>query len=78
MAKGMKCSCAPADFLKMIVAVVIIAVGLYTLIMGIQMQWAGGKWMNAILWDALGLLIIHIGKVFKCSSGSSCQVHSMK
>ncbi len=67
MAKGMmdKCTCTPASFIWVIVASVIMGVGLWLLVGGLQGQWGGASWSSVLLWYALGFIVMGIGKMVK-------------
>lgn len=71
-----KCSCTPANFIWVIIAVLIMGIGLWFLVGGVQGQWSGDQtWQVAIIWYALGFLILGIGKMFKWKACSRCSVH---
>ena len=78
MAKSMGpvCKCGPANFLWMIIAVIIMGVGLWLLVGGIQAQWNGAAtWQMTLVWYSLGLLVYGIGKMFKKRSCTGCPAH---
>ncbi|MBI4150561.1 hypothetical protein HY492_00375 [Candidatus Woesearchaeota archaeon] len=78
MAKS-KCTCGPANFLWMVIAVIVMGVGLWFLVGGIRAQWAdAGTWQMILVWYALGFLLIGMGKMFKHKSCGNCSMHSMK
>ena len=78
MGKGPTCSCGPGNFLWMVIAAVVLAVGVYVFVMALQAQWSGSAtFVNVALWYALGVLIITFGKMAKWKSCSGCSAHQM-
>ena len=75
MMGGDKCTCTPANFLWMVIAAIVMGVGLWLLIGGLQGQWQGGTWQTVLTWYALGFLVMGIGKMFKHKSSGMCPVH---
>jgi len=69
---GMKCTCGPASFIWMILAVVVMGVGLWFLVGGLQSQWTGGSWQSVVVWYAIGFLVLGIGKMLKWKSCAHC------
>lgn len=75
---GATCKCTPGGFVWLIIGVIVLAIGFWALIKGVQMQWnAGGlfSWM-IVFWYALGFLVLCIGKMVKMKGCSGCPVHS--
>ncbi|MEK6849259.1 MAG: hypothetical protein AABY01_01670 [Nanoarchaeota archaeon] len=73
--KAEKCSCGPANFLWMIIAVIVMGVGLWFLVGGLHAQWdASAQWQMVLAWYAIGFLIFGIGKMFK-RKANCCSAH---
>ena len=73
---GPTCSCGPSNFIWLIVAAIIMAVGLYVLVMALQTQWNGAApFVNVALWYALAFIIFAFGKMAKWKSMSGCSAH---
>ncbi len=70
-----KCRCGPANFFWWVVQAVAYAVGLYFVVAGVQMQWAGALWYNAVLWSSIGFFIFGFGRMAKWLSHQNCPVH---
>lgn len=67
--KGNKCTCGPANLLWLIVAAIIMGAGAWLFVSGIQAQWEGTlQWQVLLFKYAAGLLVWHIGKIFKMKS----------
>ena len=67
--KGNKCECGPANFLWLIIAVIVMGIGIWFVIGGVNAQWNGAaEWQMILVWYSLGLLILSIGKMFKRKS----------
>ena len=77
MAKN-TCECGPANFIWIILAAIVLGIGVWLLVGGLQMQWTGMPWLNTLLWYAAGILVLCIGKCFKMKACSGCPMHSMK
>ena len=76
MMGGATCNCGPANFIWMIIAAVVLAVGLYVLVMALQTQWSGGTpFVNVAAWYALGFIIVTFGKMAKMKAMCSCPAH---
>lgn len=76
MAKMDRCTCGPANFLWLIIAVIVMGVGLWLLVNGLQGQWSGvDTWQITLTWYAVGFLVLGIGKMFKHKSCGGCPVH---
>lgn len=70
------CKCTPGGFVWLVIGVIIFALGFYSVVKGLMMQWtAGADWLNAGIWYAIGFLVICIGKVVKMKGCSGCPVH---
>lgn len=70
---GPGCSCSPASFIWLIIGVIILALGFFALVKGINMQWVGGAdWLNAGIWYAIGFLVLCIGKCVKARGCKTC------
>lgn len=75
---GMTCKCTPAGFLWLIIGVIVLAFGLWSLVKGLMMQWQGSMdWLRIAFWYALGFLILCIGKIIKMKGCASCPAHRM-
>ncbi len=73
MGSGEKCTCGPGSFVWLILGVIIVALGIWTFIKGLMMQWGGSTdWMRIAFWYALGLLVAKIGKMVKCKACYHC------
>ena len=67
--KGNKCTCGPANFLWLIIAVIVMGIGAWFVVGGIKAQWdAAAQWQMILVWYSLGLLVWSIGKMFKRKS----------
>ena len=79
MAKGKtctSCSCGPVNFIWMLIAAVVMAIGLYALVMAVQQQWMGSwPFLNVALWYALAFVIFGFGKLAKWKSAEGCDAH---
>jgi peptidoglycan biosynthesis protein MviN/MurJ (putative lipid II flippase) len=76
MAKGMTCSCGPVNFIWMLIAAIVMAIGIYAGVMALQQQW-NGTWpfLNVALWYALAFVILSFAKMAKWKSCEGCKVH---
>lgn len=73
MGSGEKCTCTPGSFVWMILGVIVIALGVWSFVKGLMMQWNGSvDWMRIAFWYGLGLLVIGIGKMVKCKACPHC------
>jgi len=76
-AKG-KCGCMPG---MGIVALILSVIGLYSIILGIKLQWNSllvyNNWM-AMLYYLIGILLMACAKMSKHSAYCNCNMHSMK
>jgi len=75
-AKG-KCGCMPA---MGIVALILGVVGLYSIILGIKTQWTSELIYNnwaAMLYYAIGVLVMALAKVSKYHAYCKCNMHKM-
>jgi hypothetical protein len=62
----------------MIIGVIVMGIGLWFLIGGLQVQWTGSaSWQLAISWYAIGFLIMALGKMAKHKGCGYCPAHSM-
>lgn len=77
MAKSNKCEC---NWGLGIIAIILLAFGLYFLVAGfISQTGTGALWnWNAILMYALGALIVGFGKVTKYKACGGCSEHSCR
>ncbi len=79
MGGGMTCKCTPGGFVWLIIGVIVLALGFWAVVKGLQMQWemrSMFNWMIAF-WYALGFLVICIGKMIKMKGCSGCPAHSV-
>ena len=74
MGGGATCKCTPSSVVWLIIGVIVMAVGLWSLVKGVQMQWAAQGAFSSMLafWYALGFLVLSIGKIVKCKACSVC------
>lgn len=76
-ASGQVCKCTPGGFFWVILAAIVMAIGIWLFISGIRVQWADGPWLTAMVWYAIGLFVVCVGKVFKMKACGGCPVHKM-
>jgi len=77
MAKNV-CKCSPASFVWLVVGVIVMALGVWSFVKGLQLQWSGSiEWLKASFWYALGLLVFCIGRMIKLRGCSSCPLHGL-
>lgn len=77
MAKSV-CKCTAGSFVWLVIGVIVMALGIWSVVKGLHMQWAGSlDWMKVSFWYALGLLVLCIGRMIKCKGASSCPAHGM-
>lgn len=69
-----KCNC---NLLYMVLGVVVLALGIFLFVNGLMMQWAGGDWLMTVVWYAVGLLVMCVGKMLKWKGCGSCTAHKM-
>lgn len=73
MGGGPTCTCSPKSFVWLVIGVIVIALGFWAVIKGLMMQWGGSMdWMRIAMWYAIGLLVMCIGKGFKCKACPAC------
>jgi hypothetical protein len=73
------CKCGPGAFVWLVIGVIIMALGLWSIVKGLQLQWSGSlDWIKVAFWYALGLLILLIGKMVKMKGVLDCPAHCMK
>ena len=70
------CSCSMG---KMILAVILIAAGLYAVVAGFQLQtsFEGIGMFKIFLYYVVGIFLMAVGKFFKKASYMCCEAHSM-
>ena len=70
------CSCSMG---KMILAVILIAAGLYAVVAGFQLQtdFSGIGMFKIFLYYVVGIFLMVVGKFFKKCSYMCCEAHSM-
>ncbi|HSU73094.1 MAG TPA: hypothetical protein VLJ21_04575 [Candidatus Binatia bacterium] len=79
MAKSMSmagCTCGPGSIVAGIIAAVVLGIGLWSIIGGIQAQWGGASWKSVLVWYAVGFIVLGVGKMIK-RKAMSCPVHGM-
>lgn len=77
MGSGPTCKCTPGGFVWLIIGVIVLALGVWSFVKGLMIQWSGSMdWMRIAFWYALGLLVICIGKMIKMKGCSGCPAHS--
>ncbi len=77
MSSGGRCTCGPGNFLWMIAAVVLFAIGLWLVVGGLFAQWnQKADWLMVMVWYAVGFLILGFGKMCKWKS-MNCPAHCM-
>ena len=70
---GNTCKCTPGSLIWLIIGVIVVALGLWSLIKGLALQWTGGAELTKVVfWYALGILVLSIGKIFKRKACASC------
>ena len=70
---GPTCKCTPGSLVWLVVGVIVVALGIWSVIKGLMLQWSGaGDLTRIVFWYALGLLVICIGRVFKCKACAAC------
>ncbi len=72
---GKKCSCNPG---WLIVAVILLAIGLYGVVGGFIAQNAGFSVSTVLPWYFVGILLLVFGKMCKWKSHGACPAHGMK
>jgi hypothetical protein len=77
VSKGHTCNCGPGNVAWMLLAVIVLAVGFWVLIQGLQLQWGGAYWLTAMIWYAVGFLVLWLGKMAKWKCMNSCGSHKM-
>ncbi len=77
MAKAV-CKCTPAGFVWLVIGVIVMALGVWSFVKGLQMQWSGSiDWIKVSFWYALGILVLCIGRIIKRKGCSTCPVHGL-
>ncbi len=75
-ASGAVCKCSPGGFVWMVIGVIVMALGVWAFVKGLQMQWSGSlDWIKVSFWYALGILVLCIGKMIKIKGVTKCPVH---
>ena len=70
---GPSCKCTPGSLLWLVIGVIIVALGIWAAVKGFVLQFNGSMdWMRIVFWYALGLLVMCVGRVFKCKACASC------
>jgi len=73
MGGGAVCKCTPGSVVWLIIGVIVIALGIWSFVKGLMIQWSGSMdWMRIAFWYALGLLVMVIGKIVKCKACPAC------
>jgi hypothetical protein len=73
------CKCTAGSFVWLVIGVIIMALGIWAFVKGLQMQWSGSlDWIKVAMWYAIGLLVLKIGKMVKCKGIASCPAHGWK
>ena len=76
MGGGMVCRCGPSNFIWMIIAAIVLAIGAYVFVLALQTQWAGSAtFVNVALWYTLAFIILGFGKLAKMKSMDGCPMH---
>lgn len=70
-----KCGC---NIGYMILAIIFITLGIYSLVSGFLSQWKGYDLNMTLGWYFISVILFMIGKMSKWKAYSACTVHSMK
>lgn len=70
-----KCNC---NLLYMVLGALVLGLGVFLFVKGLLLQWNNmGGWMP-VVWYAVGILVMCVGKVLKLKGCGSCSAHPMK
>lgn len=74
---GATCKCTPGGYAWLVIGVIVMALGLWSVLKGVQAQWEMRSMFDwwVITWYAVGLLVLWIGKTLKCKGCGSCPMH---
>ncbi len=73
--KGPKCACTPGGFIWLAIGAIVVGLGIFSIVKGFMMQQANAGLTASVLWYAIGIFVMCIGKVLKKKGCESCPVH---